>query len=187
MKHRSSSTQGCSICSLLLPSSDMLILIDGARRTAHIVLVSSHHTSAQSSRQAHWNTEILPHYTDIPHFKFNKFKHMCLSFQSPVSPFPQGTSSLLVSKCSTALDEDYHHFVRRCQGAQLVNCTPCAGVWQPLHRVFTLFDALFREPAAASPLVAHCKTTTQDHASKFPLRVCPCAFATTTGVLIGLL
>ena len=165
----SSSTQGWSTRSLLLTSCSILKLIVVARCTAYVLLMTCHHACAQSSRQAHWHTEILPHYTFIPHFKFSKFKHIYLSFQSPVSPFPQGTCLLLVSNTYSALDEHYHRFMHQCQGTQLVKCTPCAGMLQLTHRVFTLIDALFQEPVAASPLVMHPKTTNWGHMPRFPL------------------
>ena len=43
-----------------------------------------------------------------PHFVYSMFKHYYHSVQSPVSPFPHGTCSLLaLDQCST-LDELYH-------------------------------------------------------------------------------
>ena len=111
-------------------------------------------TGAHSSRLSLQHTEIKPPYIDTPHFNFSKFKPSCLSFQNPVSPFPQGTCLLLVSNTCAALDGNYRQFMHQCQGTQLAIRAPNAGA-TVITQGFHPLDALFQEPAAASLPVAH--------------------------------
>ena len=97
-------------------SSDLQLTDKGENHRMH----PTHYLhTAKASRQVRQYTAIFPKCPGSLHFQFSKFKHNCLSVQSPVSPFPCGTCLLSVSDKRLALDEHYHLFAHQSKGAQL--------------------------------------------------------------------
>ena len=89
------------------PPHDELMLIIRARGTTQSLL-KAHCDITSRSRQALSRAAISPRFFGFLHFTPSRFRHYYLSLQSPVSPFPHGTSSLLVSNIYSTLDEIYH-------------------------------------------------------------------------------
>ena len=125
----------------------------------HCMHPTQHLHTAIASRQVRLHTAIFPTCPGSLHFQFSKFKHNCLSVQSPVSPFPHGTCSLLVSDKRLALDQHYHLFRTPIQrGTTQRKCTICWGL-QLMYRVCTITNTPFQKFQAAPLLAAPLKAT----------------------------
>lgn len=61
-----------------------------------------------SSRPAHLHAKTSPSVAELIHFLISMLMESYLSFQSPVSPFPQGTCVLSVLSARSAFSENCH-------------------------------------------------------------------------------
>ena len=131
-----------------------------ARSIAHSLLMTSS-TIAKCSRQAHSHAAISPQYTGSLHFPSSMFRHDYLSLQSPASPFPHGTCSLLVSNICSALNENYHLLHAPVPRNMTLRKYTVHWGLQITHRILTFVNALFQKLIATPQLVAHLELTTQ--------------------------
>ena len=143
-----------------MTSFDVLTMKDKVRGSANNLLRTCCNT-ASSNWQAHLCASISPYDTGFLHFPFSKFRHCYLSLQSPVSPFPHGTCSLLVSNIYSALNENYHLLHAPVPRNMTLRKYTVHWGLQITHRILTFVNALFQKLIATPQLVAHLELTTQ--------------------------